>query len=487
MKTKALKKKFEKAKFTDDSQFNPIEKKVDIRFDKDSLDMFIGYVFSNDPSISKSNLMNLKKLLDIINIQAYEPDVVLYARINIINCALKAKLEDGIEKPAILKMRCLAAAENDPETMKCLSNYQQYMNLSKSEIDYLTSAVTDRLTYAFIIWRKDILFNIFMRIDQGDFDSFKEIAMAVKVQCSELQNEIRKAENVSNLNMFSLEDGIFDAFMEDTIRHASDPNNALITGIRLLNSMLSPGFMGGRCYYVLACTGTFKSAFLLLCAYWIKKYNRVIPKRKESNCRPTVFLCVAENDIEETVIRLFNASVTADDITMFTPEEAIKRMRTEGGLTLNEGETDIVIKYFANNELSPNTLEAEIDALEEDNREVICLIVDYLKRMRSDNFAPDERVKYRDITNGLKDLSIRYKIPVISAQQINRSGNMVIDSAMEGGKTDLARFLGRGNIAESWDILENSDWAAILRSRSRRTNVILQSRKSRNVINLRSI
>jgi hypothetical protein len=39
---------------------------------------------------------------------------------------------------------------------------------------------------------------------------------------------------------------------------------------------------------------------------------------------------------------------------------------------------------------------------------------------------------------------------------------MTIDAAMESGKEDLARFLGRGNIAQSWDMLENTDWAAIL-------------------------
>ena len=58
LKTNAVKKKYEKAKFTDDSKFNPTEKKVDIRFDKDSLEMFIGYVFSNDPNISKMNLLH---------------------------------------------------------------------------------------------------------------------------------------------------------------------------------------------------------------------------------------------------------------------------------------------------------------------------------------------------------------------------------------------------------------------------------------------
>jgi hypothetical protein len=39
---------------------------------------------------------------------------------------------------------------------------------------------------------------------------------------------------------------------------------------------------------------------------------------------------------------------------------------------------------------------------------------------------------------------------------------MTIDAAMESGKEDLARFLGRGNIAQCWDMLENCDWAGIL-------------------------
>jgi hypothetical protein len=82
--------------------------------------------------------------------------------------------------------------------------------------------------------------------------------------------------------------------------------------------------------------------------------------------------------------------------------------------------------------------------------------------MRSDFPAPDDRVKLRDISNGVKDLLVRYKIPGISAQQINRSGSVTIDSAMESGKEDLTRYLGRSNIADAWDLFENVDWCCIL-------------------------
>ena len=70
------------------------------------------------------------------------------------------------------------------------------------------------------------------------------------------------------------------------------------------------------------------------------------------------------------------------------------------------------------------------------------------------------RLKYA--SNELKDLAIRLKIPVITAQQINRAGNMAVDDAQVAGKEDLGKLIGRGNVAQSWDLLENSDWVCIL-------------------------
>lgn len=210
------------------------------------------------------------------------------------------------------------------------------------------------------------------------------------------------------------------------------------------------------------CTGVYKSAFLLYIAYWAKVYNRFRPRRKDPSAVPCVLMVILENNIEETIIRLFNMSSSIDDITKYTPQEVIKLMREKGRLTLENGETNIILKYFPNNTLSPSDLYSEIDTIEDDNKEVMLLVIDYIKRMRSDFPAADERIKLRDISNSLKDLAIHYNIPVFTAQQINRAGNMTIDAAMDSGKEDLGRFLGRGNIAECWDLMENSDWVAIL-------------------------
>ena len=78
--------------------------------------------------------------------------------------------------------------------------------------------------------------------------------------------------------------------------------------------------------------------------------------------------------------------------------------------------------------------------LEDNNREVIAVVVDYIKRIRSISPTIDERIRLANVSNELKDLSVNLKIPVITAQQINRAGNMALDNASETGKEDLARF-----------------------------------------------
>jgi hypothetical protein len=249
--------------------------------------------------------------------------------------------------------------------------------------------------------------------------------------------------------------------VEDVVKEVIDPSTVLMTGLQTLNLMLSPGYMPGRLYMYLGVTGGWKSAMLLSTCNWIRKYNKVKPEIEGR--RPTILYISNENTIAESIIRLFNMTVSNEDISNFEPSEVVQKLKDIGGFTLKtEYDIDLVMQYYGNMEISTSDLYGIIEDLEDDNREVICFVLDYIKRIRPAQRAQDERQQLAYASNELKDLAVRKKIPVITAQQINRAGNMTIDAALESGKEDLARFLGRGNIAQSWDMLENCDWAAIL-------------------------
>lgn len=432
------------------------DNKIKFKFPKSILNLFIGYSLYPDTSkVSKMDLSNLYKLLKMTDERSYEFDVSMYARLELAKKILEARIEKGLYSFDAIMSYC--NIENDVENNKLINNINSFTNLTESEIKYITRAVTDRLQYAFILLYKEIILNEFLKIDTGEFTSYKEVVAEVKEQCAQLLNDIRKADAATMKKSFSLKEGIFEELVTSAVSSITDPGTALVTGVQMLNDMLSPGYMPGRLYIWLGISGSFKSLMLLMSCYWIKKYNKI-----ETTKTPTVLYITTENSIDESIIRLFNMSTTCGDIRQYLPEEVAGMMRESGGLTLDDGDTDIVMQYYNNFEISTGDIYNIVDDLEDNNREVIAVVVDYIKRIRSISPTIDERIRLANVSNELKDLSVNLKIPVITAQQINRAGNMALDNASETGKEDLARFLGRGNIAQCWDIIENSDWCGIL-------------------------
>ena len=432
------------------------DNKIKFKFPKSILNLFIGYSLYPDTSkVSKMDLSNLYKLLKMTDERSYEFDVSMYARLELAKKILEARIEKGLYSFDAIMSYC--NIENDVENNKLINNINSFTNLTESEIKYITRAVTDRLQYAFILLYKEIILNEFLKIDTGEFTSYKEVVSEVKEQCAQLLNDIRRADAATMKKSFSLKEGIFEELVTSAVASITDPGTALVTGVQMLNDMLSPGYMPGRLYIWLGISGSFKSLMLLMSCYWIKKYNKI-----ETTKTPTVLYITTENSIDESIIRLFNMSTTCGDIRQYLPEEIAGMMRESGGLTLDDGDTDIVMQYYNNFEISTGDIYNIVDDLEDNNREVIAVVVDYIKRIRSISPTIDERIRLANVSNELKDLSVNLKIPVITAQQINRAGNMALDNASETGKEDLARFLGRGNIAQCWDIIENSDWCGIL-------------------------
>ena len=182
------------------------------------------------------------------------------------------------------------------------------------------------------------------------------------------------------------------------------------------------------------------------CARWIKLYNKPIIKRRDPSSIPTVLLITTENSTEESVTRLFNMSVGDKPLNEYAPEDAVKQFKSIGHMNLKDSDVDIVIQYYANNELSTEDLYGIINDLEDDNREVVALVFDYIKRIRPAEPTSDERIQLKNVSNELKTLAIKFDIPVITANQINRAGNMAIDAAAGAIKRikmrykDLARY-----------------------------------------------
>ena len=250
------------------------DNKIKFKFPKSILNLFIGYALYPDTSkVSKMDLSNLYKLLKMTDERSYEFDVSMYARLELAKKILEARIEKGLYSFDAIMSYC--NIENDVENNKLINNISSFTNLTESEIKYITRAVTDRLQYAFILLYKEIILNEFLKIDTGEFTSYKEVVAEVKEQCAQLLNDIRKADAATMKKSFSLKEGIFEELVTSAVSSITDPGTALVTGVQMLNDMLSPGYMPGRLYIWLGISGSFKSLMLLMSCYWIKKYNKI--------------------------------------------------------------------------------------------------------------------------------------------------------------------------------------------------------------------
>ena len=158
-------------------------------------------------------------------------------------------------------------------------------------------------------------------------------------------------------------------------------------------------------------------------------------------------------------------SDVSDDISHDSVEKVATRFHDkEADYNFSDDKgIDISMRYRANLSISTADLYNMIQTEEDSGREVICVILDYIKRINSPkDWNGDERLRLSYVAQELKSLAEYFQIPVITAQQVNREGNAIVDAATRENKEDVLKFVGSANIGSAWAIAEESDWLAII-------------------------
>ena len=429
------------------------DKKLPMKFDISMLNMCIGYIFKKSTQITRKSLMNMKRLFDIIDDNVYVGNDQLYTRFEFIKNALDSILSQGFETDSVIINYCGEHATDKKIFDEVVNNLPTYTKINYEEIKYINRAIEDRLKYYFIYNYKDEIYNTVEQLDSGDYRSFSEINNKLMGICTELITHTRRVKNIDATNEFSLGDENFETALIDIVTKLKNPSRQIRTGIQKLNDILSPAFMSGRLYIFMGLPGGFKSGMLLKVMRDAKKYNSNIQVKKPGK-KPCILLITMENDVNETVERLFNMVVSSDNIRKYTPKQVIKMIKENGELTVdNNNEIDIIIKYYPNRSIDTSDIYTIIDDLSDEGKEVVLFLLDYIKRIKPAEKGKDEKEELKNITNELKTLALSYDIPVVTAHQLNRSGAATVDAAMQSNKEDLARFLGRSNVGSAWEVI----------------------------------
>ena len=436
--------------------------KLKITFDLTTLNMIIAFIYKDSVLRTRKTLSNICRLFNSIDDNGYADNPKLKDRVWIIKKTLHARLKEGYESSSDFLMSYLKDDIECTDYAKDIIDDIPYMKITHEESKYLIKKLDDTLEFGYVVTLKDIMRQILDYIDDGDFKTYKSVQEDLYDIATSIINIKRNAVSLGSDQTFSLQEELFDTVVEDALQKLKDRNRIFITGIQRWNTILSPGYLSKRLYTYLAFPGKGKSTILLKSALDIRKYNKGM-KTKDLDKRPAVLFLTLENDIAETVERMYNMTVDSDDIRNYSAKQIKKKLKKDGQLELTgDNNIDIIIKEYKNRELDTNDLYGIINDLADEGVEVITLIIDYMKRIRPAERASDEKTELKNISNELKELAKFFDCPVITAQQLNRSGASVVDAALQAKKEDVTRLVGRDAIAGAWEILENSDFTCII-------------------------
>lgn len=442
---------------TNKPQVNSIKMIIDLS----TFTILCRYIISSSSHLRINHMINLRKLIESLDMSTYANDPEKIKRVNFIRRGLEARITYNLNDPNMIINHIKSGLDFDIDFI----DWDSY-ELNSDEILWVHNLVSESLKYFFVYPSADDLLDICTRIKSSDYAHRGNLINELESKIDELKNNFRKANTDDNLTdmMFSLRDGVFDEAITETYNLITNPSRRLICGMQGLNEMVGGGFESGRVYMLMGITGIGKSVALLNLAYQLKRYNKFF-RTKDPTKTPCIVLLTMENTVVETITRLFDLSVEGTaSMGNYTLEEVLHKLRTEGELFLNDqSPIDIVIKYKPNRSVDTSYLYSLCEDLEDDGYEVICLIQDHVKRIRSIFNSSDIRIELGDIVNELKVFAAFKDIPVISNCHLNRDAAKTIEEGnAKSSPTDITMKLGKSNVGESLLMLDNLDCAIII-------------------------
>lgn len=436
------------------------DEQVSMKLDVNTYDLFCRYILQENRSIRIEHLIALRNLINSINPINYENDPELFKRVNFIKKGLEARIDNNLNDRDIVLSYINGGISFELDFI----DYDRLV-LSKSEIDYITTFIFESLKWNFIYANADEMIDLLTKFKTSDFYNKQDIVPKIGSMVNMFQNNFREMNFISNATdmMFSLEDGDFENCITETYNMVTNPSRRLQSGMQGLNEMIGGGFESGRVYMFLGTSGIGKSKLLLNIMYQIKNYNNLY-KPKDPSKKPCVVMLTMENTVVETITRLYDLAVENNfGMANYSVEEVISQLRNEGQLKLTDSSPiDLVIVYKPNKSVDTSYLYTLCDNLEDRGKEVICIIQDHVKRIRSIDRNSDVRLELGDIVNEMKSFAAIKDIPVITCSHLNRDASRTLEELERKKNQDTGKALGKSNIGESMLMIDNLDFGIII-------------------------
>lgn len=455
---------------TTDITKQTIDNLIKLRWDVGMLNKLIGYVIKRSNYITSLNLRNVQKLLMGCDFTEYKNRPIVTKRVDFILKAIHAKLKERYESESIVIQYCTPDVD-DPVTTEILKNIDRYKALNYAEINFVTKFVEDRLMHGVFINKICNMKNIIDKVENGEFESYRETNQVVKGWIREYLAQERNIVTSQAQGMLDFNDPKILEKTREIVNRLGDMSAIIITGIQMFNEMLSPGFRPAKLYVFLGLTGGFKSAMLLKIIIDSVKYNAKTYKPKTEGAKPYVVYITMENTIDESFARIWNMVIEDSDVEKSKPEDIVNRLK-KAKIVCND-EMGILFVYRPVASMTTADLRDLIDEILATGKEIALLSFDYIKRILPEKKSFSEKEELKNITNELRRIAIDYGFSLVTAHQFNRNQLAVINAKMREGESDLAKYMGGENVGSAYEVMENADMTIALNLERKKDTGIL--------------
>lgn len=438
------------------NKINKTSNLISIKLDIVSLQVFCSFIVSENKNIHKSNIINMNTLFNNLDMSLYENDIEKVNKINFIKKGIEARLVYNLNKRELILSHINGGLLSD-------DILEDIDEINNDEVNWVNSIVSDGLNFGHLYSDVSKISILCDKFKTADYISKPQMLNQFKDAIFDLQNKFRQTDaNASSELYFSLDDDKFNDCINEVYSKVTSPSNKLITGFTGINELLGGGFESKRVYALFGLPSEGKSITLLDFALQIKKYNPGYIC-KDPTKKPCVVYFTLENSLEESVVRLCEMVGIEGSMSDYNVEELCSKLRTEGELYLNSASPiDLIIIYKPGMSVDTSYLYTLAESLEDQGKEPIAFIIDYIKRIRSSLDNSDTRVWLGNVINEFKVFASTKDLVIITASQLNRDATSHIDESRKANKSDLVRMLGRSQIGESMLILENLDGAFLI-------------------------
>ena len=398
-------------------------------------------------------------------------NVVLFSRIistypsKSIYCLVASRIISFIEKNINSISLIIEVMRDEGEDEEIITNVEFLRDnptiKTQAEVTPLCTVLADYIKFSKILKLKNSFISTLDMIDDDDANIKADVDTLYK-----LSTEIVNAYNVTNIADVSHTFDTNDTeAMKNVVAETKDVRSAdkvILTGIRGLNTLLSPGYLSGCLYVYAGLPGNYKSGILLKSHVDTLRFNEHL-KNTTNGKTPISMYISMENTMAQTVRRLWSILFPTADMSMFSVDEITEMINN----TLTEKGMRSVILYYGYREKSTADLANIIRSYNDENNEVVAVHLDYIKRIRpgrTDAAATaNEKAELNAIMNELKLICSQFNIPIVTGHQLNReAARMVDDVVKQGGFNKTDQALGRANISVAWEVMEVADFLALI-------------------------